>query len=75
MRTTLDLDPVVLRELKARGARERRSIGAVASDLLAAALKEAQSGREPFRWSTVNAGTPLVDIDDKDALWRALDER
>ena len=38
MRTTLDLDPGVLRDLKARARREGRSLGRVASELLAAEL-------------------------------------
>lgn len=76
MRTTLDLDPTVLQELKARGARERRSLGAVASDLLAAALKDDQDAApRSFDWRPVDAGVPLVDLDDKDAVARVLDGR
>ncbi|MEA2605840.1 MAG: hypothetical protein QOI00_597, partial [Chloroflexota bacterium] len=36
-RTTIDLDPAVLRELRRRGAREGKSMGQVASELLARA--------------------------------------
>ncbi len=77
-RTTLDLDPTVLRELKARGAAERRSMGEVASELLAVALRETEEpASEPpaFKWKTWDGGEPLIDLDDKDALWRVLDER
>ena len=35
MRTTIDLDPGVLRDLKARARREGKSLGRVASELLA----------------------------------------
>jgi hypothetical protein len=38
MRTTLDIDDLVLREVKAIHEREGRSIGAVVSELLAEAL-------------------------------------
>ncbi len=76
-RTTIDLDPAVLQELKARGAQEGRSLGAVASDLLAAALKQSEPEPEPpaFRWRTASSGVPLIDLYDKEAVQRVLDER
>lgn len=77
-RTTIDLDPAVLRELKARGAQEGRSLGAVASDLLAAALKQSADGPAappPFAWRSGPHGAPKVDLDDKEAVRRALDGR
>ena len=40
MRTTLDIDDPVLRELKRRQAREGKSLGRLVSDLLARALEE-----------------------------------
>lgn len=74
-RTTINLDPTVLRELKARSARERRPIGDVASDLLAAALKESPGAPvpEPFRWRSFDMGRPLVDLYDREAVREALD--
>ncbi len=76
-RTTIDLDPAVLRELKARGAQEGRSLGAVASDLLAAALKQRSDAVNPpdFRWQTASLGVPLVDLEDREAVRRVLDEQ
>lgn len=76
-RTTIDLDPAVLRELKARGAQEGRSLGAVASDLLAAALKARPEPAAPpaFSWKVSSLGTPLVDLDDAEAVRSALDDR
>lgn len=76
-RTTLDLDASVLRELKARGRTERKSLGTVASELLAVALTRDQraGARFEFRWTTGKLGTPLVDLEDKDALHRVLDGR
>ncbi len=74
-RTTLNLDPTVLRELKQRGAQEGRSIGAVASDLLAGALRGQQDDPSPhgFRWSAGQLGAPRVDLDDAEAVRRALE--
>jgi hypothetical protein len=74
-RTTLDIDPTVLQELRRRGELERKSMGQVASELLAGAL--AKSGGSPataFEWTTANLGNPRVDLEDKEALRRILDE-
>lgn len=74
-RTTLDIDPTVLRELRDRGRRERKSMGRVASELLAHALAEPSEARRPppLRWISHDLGTPLVDLDDKEAVRRVLD--
>ena len=74
-RTTLDLDPTVLRELRRRGAREGKSMGQVASELLARAVAEHRDLPAPdFRWVTADLGRPLVDLEDPEALRRALDQ-
>jgi hypothetical protein len=73
MRTTLDLDPTVLRELKARARREGKSLGRLASEVLGAAL--AQDPDEtlppPLAWSS-RPMAALVDLEDKEAVRRAL---
>lgn len=74
-RTTLDLDRSVLEQLRRRGEAERKSMGRVASELLARALAtpdDAAAGAA-FAWSSADLGTPHVDLEDKDALHRALD--
>jgi len=74
MRTTLDIDDPILREVKAIHEKEGRSIGAVVSELLAEAL----AGRRPsrprpsFRW-TSRPMKSLVDLTDKEAVHAALD--
>jgi hypothetical protein len=70
-RTTLDLDATVLRELKARSRSERRSLGAVASELLAASLASGPSGVRPLRWVSRPMGA-LVDLEDHEAVRRAI---
>lgn len=73
-RTTINLDPSVLKELKSRQKREHKSLGQVASELLAGALREdGTKSREPFHWYSKDM-KPLIDLDDKEALWRVLDE-
>ena len=74
-RTTLDLDPAVLRELRRRGAREGKSMGQVASELLARAVAgEGDAPPPPFRWIVANLGAPLVDLEDKEEVRRVLDK-
>jgi hypothetical protein len=76
-RTTLNLDPSVIGELRQRSKRERKSIGELASQLLARGLREGE-GREaeppPFSWVSRDLGRPAVDLGDKEALNALLDE-
>lgn len=76
-RTTLDLDATVLRELKRRKRASGRSIGSIASELLAKALHEAGAKAtppSPMRWRSARMGA-RVDLDDKEAVRRALEPR
>jgi hypothetical protein len=73
-RTTLDLDPTVTRELRQRAKREGKSMGQVASEALAVAFSGAPVDPPPFEWKTHNMGPPLIDLEDKDELYRILDE-
>lgn len=74
MRTTIDIDDTVLAELRERRRREGRSLGQVASELLARALADtASDGRaEPLVWSSQAMGA-RVDLDDRDAVAAVLD--
>lgn len=71
-RTTLDLDDGVLRELKARRARENKPLGVIASELLARAFDEEPREEGDFVWVSRPMGAK-VDLEDRDALWAALD--
>jgi hypothetical protein len=75
-RTTMDLDASVLQALRLRGQREQKSMGVVASELLAAALADPDrsAAESTFRWTTADLGVPLVDLEDKDAVHDALDQ-
>jgi hypothetical protein len=74
MRTTLDIDDPILKEIKVLHKKEGRSMGAVVSELLAEALSRRRSSRArpSFRWTSRDM-TLLVDLADKDALHAALD--
>lgn len=74
MRTTIDIDPTVLRDLKARARREGKSLGRVASEVLGVALAVEREPPEAPRlaWTTHPMGA-RVDLEDKEAVRRALD--
>jgi len=73
-RTTLDLDPSVLAQLRRRAQAEHKSMGQLASERLAVSLGQETAGELPaFEWPTWHMGKPKVDLQDRDALWRALD--
>jgi hypothetical protein len=73
-RTTLNLDPSVMRELRRRSERERKSIGELASQLLARGLRgEAEPPPRPFAWVSHDLGKPAVDLEDSEALNALLD--
>lgn len=74
MRTTIDIDAPILREVKALQAREGKSLGRLVSDLLARALKSegARVATPAGEWIAKPMGA-RVDLMDKEALHRALD--
>ena len=76
-RTTIDLDPTILRELKARQRREGKTLGRLVSELLSTAMQpEGDKPRPPalLAWSS-RPMRALVDLDDPEAVRRALDAR
>jgi hypothetical protein len=75
-RTTIDLDPSVLRELRRRSSREGKSMGQIASELLARAVADQTDSPAPeFTWATGDLGRPRVDLEDAEALRHVLDGR
>ena len=73
-RTTLDIDLTVLNQLRRRAAIEHKSMGQVASEQLALGLGESASKKPSrLRWPVRRMGKPLVELEDKDALWKILD--
>jgi hypothetical protein len=75
MRTTLDIDAPILREVKAIHEREGRSMGAVVSELLAEALarRRPTRARPSFRWTSHDMRA-LIDVSDKEAIYAAMDD-
>ena len=74
MRTTLDIDDPILREVKALHEKEDRSMGAIVSELLAEALarRRPSRARPSFRWTSQDMKS-LVDLSDKETVYAALD--
>lgn len=72
-RTTIDLDPLVLRQLKERQREEGKTLGELASELLARALSDTgtSTAAPSLQWVAADL-EPLVDVDDKEALAGAL---
>lgn len=74
MRTILNIDDSILKELVAIREKEGRSMGAIVSELLADALARRHSSpaRPRFNW-TLRDMKSLIAISDKEALYTALD--
>ncbi len=76
MRTTIDIDDPILKEVKRLQRREGKSLGRLVSDLLAQSLADQRRTpkREPqFRWIAKPMGA-RVDLGDKDALLDSMDD-
>ena len=74
-RTTLDLDTWVLRQLRKRGRLEHKSMGQVASELLTQTLANpvGSDRARAFKWKAWKMGSPRVDLEDKEAVRRAIE--
>lgn len=74
MRTTLDIDTPLLRELKKLQKKEGRSLGRIVSQLLAEALARRKTPPEPptLQWVS-HPMHALVDLSDKEAIYGVLD--
>jgi hypothetical protein len=73
-RTTIDLDASVLEQLRRRAAIEHKSMGQLASERLAVALRESPGEPAPLQWPSKRMGKAHIDLRDKDALWSALEQ-
>jgi len=74
MRTTIDLDPTILDELKTRAKSEGKTLGQLTSELLAPVLKDDLMSTPDFHWPIRELGPFLVDLEDKEAVQAILDE-
>ncbi len=73
-RTTLNLDRRVLAALKRLQSRERKSLGDLASELLAAAIAERDRSNSAGRLSWISRPMDArIDVLDKESIFAALD--
>jgi hypothetical protein len=76
MRTTIDIDDPILKELKRLQRQERKSLGRLVSDLLAQSLASSRTrgpGAAQFEWIAKPMGA-RVDLADKHAVLDAMDD-
>lgn len=79
MRTTLNLDDGVMREIRQRAAATGRTITAIVEAALRELLereRRMQSADFTLRWTVVPGGAQSgVDLADRDALYERMDDR
>ena len=75
MRTTLDIEDPVLKQVRAIQKKEGGTLGALVSRLLAQALGQQprRPGRTALTW-TARPMRALLDLSDKEAVYAALDD-
>ena len=77
MRTTLVIPDPVYERVRRLAAHQGTTISRVVTSALDALVSEQEgtaAQRPPIQLPTHDLGTPLVDIDDRDALYRAMEE-
>jgi hypothetical protein len=75
MRTTLDIDDPILKEVKSLARKEGKSLGRIVSDVLARGLRTrdtAGKGRKARGWITRPMAS-RVELADKEAVYAAME--
>lgn len=73
MRTTLIIPDPVFRQLKRLAAKRRETLSLVVEEVLRRGLKDAAPEDLPAL-PVHDCGVPMVDMSDRDALYRAMEE-
>ena len=77
MRTRVDIDDPILKEVKSLGKKEGKSLGRIVSDLLARSLRTRRTAgkeRKARRWITRPMAS-RVDLADKEAVCVAMERK
>ena len=77
MRTTVDIDDPILKDLKKIQQKEGKSLGRMISDLLAKAIAERKSPKasaKPARWISKAMGA-RIDLADREPLYAAMEQK
>jgi len=76
MRTTVDIDDPILKDLKKLQQKQSKSLGRLISDLLAQALGERKASKgstRPSLWISKAMGA-RIDLADREALYAAMEQ-
>ena len=73
MKTTLNIDDHVMRRLKQEAVRSGRTMSEMVETALRLMLQRRKVGPELATLPTFDGGVALVDIADRDALYRAME--
>ena len=74
MRTTIDIDDPILRQVKKLSRERKASLGRVVSDLLGRALEAEEEPAAADLDFVVREMSPRYDLDDREALLDAMDD-
>ena len=75
MKTTLEIDATVMAQLKREAARQSRTMSDLVETALRLLFRPRKARPELPALPTFRGGGTLVDIADRDALYRAMEER
>lgn len=75
MKTTLNIADATMRRLKEEAHRRGTTMSELVETALRLFLRKPRSGRELPKLPTFSGGRLLVDVEDRDALYRAMEGR
>lgn len=75
MKTTLNTDDTVMDRLRRESARTGRTMSELVETALRQLLQRRSTARDLSPLPTFESGGALVDVADRDALYRVMDER
>lgn len=74
MKTTLNIPDRIYRALKRRAAERGQTVSSLVAEYLRRGLAERETPARPPPLPSFSVGEPLVDLNDRDALFRVFDE-
>ena len=75
MKTTLNIDDTVMAQLKREAARQGRTMSELVETALRSFFRSQKRAMELAPLPIFHGGPELVDIADRDALYRAMEEK
>lgn len=75
MKTTLNIDDSVMAQLKRESVRQGRTMSDLVETALRLLFQPKKDGRVTRELPTFNSGGTLVDIEDREALYHAMEGR